>query len=101
MPKGYIYAEIEVINPLEYERWRAVSLGLIADFGARFLVRRGSPRVLEGNKRVQLVMILEFENREKAMRWYEAMTKFRREQALSTNVYAVLLTGYAEAEGAG
>jgi hypothetical protein len=25
MPKGYIYAEIEVINPLEYEKWRALS----------------------------------------------------------------------------
>jgi uncharacterized protein (DUF1330 family) len=99
MPKGYIYAEIEVINPLEYERWRTVSLGLIADFGGRFLVQRGNPRVLEGDKRVQLVMIVEFESREKAMQWYEAMTTFRREQVLATHVYAVLLTGYDEAEG--
>ena len=101
MLKGYIYAEIEVINPLDYERWRAVVLRRIADFGGRFLVQRGNPRVLEGDKRVQLVMIVEFESREKAMQWYEAIRKFRRERVVAANLYAVLLTGCAEAEGMG
>ena len=98
MPKGYIYAEIEVINPLEYEKWRALSLEHIAAFGGRFLVRRGDPRVLEGSKDIRLVMILEFESRERAMEWYEAMKKWRTERGRAANLYAVLLTGYDEAE---
>jgi uncharacterized protein (DUF1330 family) len=100
MPNGYIYAEIEVINPLEYEQWRAVSLEQIAGFGGRFLVQRGSPRVLEGGKHVQLVMIIEFESRERAMQWYETMRKWRTERVRAANLYAVLLTGYDEVEGA-
>jgi uncharacterized protein (DUF1330 family) len=99
MANGYIYAEIQVISPLEYERWRVVSLKVIADFGGRFLVQRGNPRVLEGDKRVNLVMIVEFESRERAMQWYEAMKKWKREQVDAANLYAVLLTGHDEVEG--
>jgi uncharacterized protein (DUF1330 family) len=98
MPKGYIYAETEVINLLEYEKWRVLSLEHVAAFGGRFLVQRGNPRVLEGSKDVQLAMILEFESRERAMQWYEAMKKWRTERGRAANLYAVLLTGYDEAE---
>jgi uncharacterized protein (DUF1330 family) len=101
MRKGYIYAEIEVINPLEYEKWRVVSLEQIRVYGGRFLVQRGNPRVLEGDKRSQLVMIIEFESRERAMEWYEAMRKWRTERIRAANLYAVLLTGHTEAEGVG
>jgi uncharacterized protein (DUF1330 family) len=100
MPKGYIYAEIEVINPLEYEHWRAVSLEQIAAFGGRFLVQRGNPQVFEGDKSIKLVMIIEFDSRERAMQWYETMRKWRTERVRAANLYAVLLTGYDEVEGA-
>ena len=62
------------------------------------MVQRGNPRVLEGSKDVRLVMILEFESRERAMEWYEAMKKWRIERGRAANLYAVLLTGYDEAE---
>jgi uncharacterized protein (DUF1330 family) len=98
MPKGYIYAEIEVINPLEYAKWRATSLQQIEVFGGRFLVQRGNPRVIEGGKRLQLAMIIEFESRERALEWYEAMKKWRTERGRAANLYAVLLTGYDDVE---
>ena len=62
------------------------------------MVQRGNPRVLEGSKDGRLVMILEFESRERAMEWYEAMKKWRTERGRAANLYAVLLTGYDEAE---
>jgi hypothetical protein len=34
MRKGYIYVETEAMHPLEYERWRVMSLEQIAAFGA-------------------------------------------------------------------
>ena len=57
--KSSIYAEIEVINCLEHERWRVMSLEQIAAFGGQFWCNGVSPRVLEGDKRIQLVMIIE------------------------------------------
>jgi uncharacterized protein (DUF1330 family) len=96
MPKGYIYGEIEVINPLEYEKWRAEGLEQITAFGGRFVVQRGNPLVLEGDKQVHLVMIVEFESRERAMEWYQAMTRWRRERTRAANLYVVLLTGYSD-----
>jgi hypothetical protein len=44
-------------------------------------------------------MILEFESRERAMAWYEAMKKWRKERGRAANLYAVSLTGYDEVEG--
>jgi uncharacterized protein (DUF1330 family) len=96
MRKGYIYAEIEVTNPLEYERWRAVGLEQVAAFGGRFLVRRGEPRVLEGSRQVHLVMLVEFESRERAMQWYDAMQAIRKERVKAANLHVVLLTGHSD-----
>ena len=93
MPKGYIYAEIEVLNPLEYEQWRAVGLQQVAAFGGRFIVQRGDPQVLEGDRQVRLVMIVEFESRDRAMEWYEAMCGFRRGRRQAANLHVVLLAG--------
>src|SRR4051794_21444879 len=48
MPKGYIYAELEVTDPALFETYRPLAAASIAEFGGRYAVRGGDPKVLEG-----------------------------------------------------
>jgi uncharacterized protein (DUF1330 family) len=72
MPRGYIYAEFEVTDPLEWERYVPLAQASLAEFGARYVVRGGDPEVLEGNPDGRRISILEFESREKARQWYHS-----------------------------
>ena len=72
MPKGYLHAEITVLDALRYEEWRYRAVESLAAAGARFIVRRGDPKVLEGNKQMPLVFIVEFESRERAEKWWRS-----------------------------
>jgi hypothetical protein len=49
MPKGYIYAELEVTDPALFETYRPLAAASIAEFGGRYAVRGGDPKVLEGD----------------------------------------------------
>ncbi|MEY2688608.1 MAG: hypothetical protein RL375_2806 [Pseudomonadota bacterium] len=57
---AYIYANIEVTDPVAYEQYRARVPALIAAHGGRYLVRGGASRVLEGATNLQRQVILEF-----------------------------------------
>jgi len=47
MPKGYIYAELDVNDPALFETYRPLAAASIAEFGGRYAVRGGDPKVLE------------------------------------------------------
>ena len=49
MPKGYIYAELEVTDPALFKTYRPLAAASIAAFGGRYAVRGGDPKVLEGS----------------------------------------------------
>lgn len=47
--KGYIYAEIEVMDPkVYYEEYTPAVRRIAAEYGARFLIASDDVRVLEG-----------------------------------------------------
>ena len=96
MAKGYIYAEVEITDLAEYEKYRPLAAASIAAFGGRYVVRRGDPEVLEGDRQVRLVVIVEFDSRERAVEFYRSQqyqeAKAVRVRAAKTHM--VLLTGY-------
>ena len=57
---AYIYANVEVTDPVAYEAYRAEVPGIIAAHGGRYLVRGGATTVLEGAGIPQRQVILEF-----------------------------------------
>jgi uncharacterized protein (DUF1330 family) len=93
MAKGYIYAEVAVLDALRYEGWRYRAVESIAAAGARFIVRRGNPEVLAGNKQVPLVFIIEFESRERAHEWWRAEHALMTYLGTAAELNVVLLTG--------
>ena len=73
MPKGYIIVDMTVTNPGdEFAEYRDNVTATIAAFGGRYLVRGGSPALVEGDIPAGVVGIVEFESRERAMEWYNS-----------------------------
>ena len=96
MPKGYVHAEVEVTDPAQYEEYRELAPASVAMFGGKYLIRRGDPETLEGARHPKLVVLLEFESRERATEWYNSTryqhAKSVREGAAKVNL--ILLSGY-------
>jgi uncharacterized protein (DUF1330 family) len=98
MPKGYICAEVEVTDPIEYEKYRPLAAASIEAFGGRYVVRRGDPDVLEGGRNVKSVVVLEFSTRERAIEWYSS-AQYQEAKGIrlrGANTHVVLLSGYEE-----
>jgi uncharacterized protein (DUF1330 family) len=96
MAKGYIYAEVEITDPAEYEKYRPLAAASIEAFGGRYVVRRGDPEVLEGGRPVRLAVVLEFPTRERAREWYTS-PQYDEAKAFrfrGANTHLILLSGY-------
>ena len=48
VPKAYLVAEIEVVNPEPYKAYVAAAGPLVAAYGGKYLVRGGAAEALEG-----------------------------------------------------
>jgi uncharacterized protein (DUF1330 family) len=71
MQKGYIFAEIEVTDPkVYYEEYTPAVRRIAAEYGAKFLIASDEVRVLEGDRTVKRVILLEFESPERAREFF-------------------------------
>ncbi len=61
MPKGYIIARVDVLDPEAYARYAAEAIKVIAAHGAKVLARGGGSEALEGKARARNV-VLEFDS---------------------------------------
>ncbi|GGG39729.1 hypothetical protein GCM10010964_29120 [Caldovatus sediminis] len=101
MPKGYIFAEIEVTDPATYEQYRPLAAAAIAAHGGRYLVRGGEPRALEGDRSPKRVVVLEFDSPEQAEAFYRS-PQYQEALAIrqrSSKGHLYLLTGAASPSG--
>lgn len=57
MPKGYWIAHVEVDDAAAYEDYKAANAKPFAAFGARFLVRAGRFKQVEGSGKTRQVVI--------------------------------------------
>lgn len=72
-PKGYLYAELEVTNQAYFDAEYVPRVKPVMEkYGARFLVAGGNPAVREGDRLVKRVVLLEFENAQRAKAFYES-----------------------------
>jgi uncharacterized protein (DUF1330 family) len=69
---GYIIGEIEVTDPVAYERYRPLAAAAIARHGGKYLVRGGATESLEGEGGVKRIVVLEFPTVEQARRFYDS-----------------------------
>jgi len=69
---AYIYASIEITDPVAYEAYRAEVPAVIAAHGGRYLVRGGATAVLEGPGVPQRQVILEFPDMARLQAFYHS-----------------------------
>ncbi|MCZ6858769.1 MAG: DUF1330 domain-containing protein [Alphaproteobacteria bacterium] len=69
---GYIIARVNVTDPEKYQDYTAVTPGLIAKHGGRFIVRGGETATLEGPEETGRIVVIEFDSLEQAKAMYES-----------------------------
>lgn len=66
---AYIIIDIEVTDPVGYEDYKKLASPTLAIYGGKYLARGGNTEVLEGEWTPKRLVILEFENSERAKAW--------------------------------
>ena len=66
---AYVIVDIEISDPLGYDDYKKLAPGTIKLFGGKYLARGGPIETLEGDWKVNRLVILEFENTDKAKAW--------------------------------
>lgn len=69
---AYIYASIEVTDPVAYEEYRRQVPAVIAAHGGRYLARGGQAVALEGEPPAQRLVILEFPDMARLRAFYDS-----------------------------
>lgn len=72
---AYLIGRITVTDPQAYQEYARQTVALAERYGGRFLVKGGSPTVLEGDAPDRHV-IIEFPDRQTALDWYNS-AKYR------------------------
>lgn len=69
---AYVFANIEVTDPVLYEEYRKGVPATIAQYGGRYVARGGAAEGLEGGYAPKRVVILEFPSVERAKVWWNS-----------------------------
>ena len=67
---AYVIVEIEVTDPEMFEEYRKIVPPTIEAFGGRYVVRGGATDTLEGGWQPKRLVVLEFEDAERAKAWH-------------------------------
>jgi uncharacterized protein (DUF1330 family) len=69
--KGYIYAELDIFDPATfYDEYMPAVRPILEEYGAVFLIASNEVRVIEGDRTVKRVILLEFESPERAREFF-------------------------------
>ena len=66
---AYVIFDVEVTNPVEYEGYKQLAAPTVALYGGKYIVRGGQTETLEGNWSPKRIVVLQFENIERAKAW--------------------------------
>ena len=69
---SYVIAQVEVTDTVKYSEYMKMTPETIKKCGGKFIARGATPITLEGNTEKRRIVILEFENTEKAKAWYHS-----------------------------
>lgn len=90
---AYVIYQAEVLDPVQYEKYKAKTPESIAAFGGRFIVRGGEIDVLEGEAPLGRTVVVEFPSMQQARAWYSSdqytEAKSLREGAVRARAYIV------------
>ena len=66
---AYIILEIEVTDPVGFEEYKKRAAATVEQYGGKYIVRGGACETLEGDWKPKRIVVLEFDNMERAKAW--------------------------------
>jgi uncharacterized protein (DUF1330 family) len=66
----YVVAQINITNPDLFKKYGEKVAPIVAQYGGRYLVRGGSLENLEGKLSRNRLVVIEFDSKDSAKRWY-------------------------------
>jgi uncharacterized protein (DUF1330 family) len=69
---AYVISEVEVLDPVLFEKYRSLGQATIAQYGGRYVVRGGAIEPVEGDWAPKHIVIVEFPTMERARTWYQS-----------------------------
>jgi uncharacterized protein (DUF1330 family) len=66
---AYIIVEIEITDPVGYEEYKKQAAATVEQYGGKYIVRGGACETLEGDWKPKRVVVLQFDNMERAKAW--------------------------------
>jgi uncharacterized protein (DUF1330 family) len=90
---AYVIVDIEITDPVGYEEYKKQASATVFKYGGKYIARGGKAEVLEGERKPNRVVILEFPSVERAREWlhceeYREPRKLRHKTA-KTNMIVV------------
>jgi uncharacterized protein (DUF1330 family) len=61
--------EIEITDPIGYEEYKKVAGATVEKYGGKYIVRGGKCETLEGDWKPKRIVLLQFENVDRAKAW--------------------------------
>ncbi len=74
---AYVIADLQVTDPVGYEKYREGARATIAAWGGRYLARGGAVEVLEGDWVPRRTVVVEFPSLAQVRAWYDS-PEYRR-----------------------
>jgi uncharacterized protein (DUF1330 family) len=65
----YVLAQLTIHDRARYDRYAARFMGVLSRFEGRLLAADESPTVMEGDWPHQKIVLIEFKDRDEALRW--------------------------------
>jgi uncharacterized protein (DUF1330 family) len=69
---AYMIANVDVLDPTPYERYKQMAPPSIAAYGGKYVARGGKVQVLEGKWQPSRLVSLEFPTAAQARAWWES-----------------------------
>ena len=66
---AYIIVEIEITDPVGYEEYKKQAAATVEQYGGKYVARGGACETLEGDWKPKRIVVLEFDNMERAKAW--------------------------------
>ena len=92
---AYIIAEVEVIDPEKFEKYRKLVPPTLEAFGGRYVVRGGATASLEGGWQPKRLVVIEFDDADRAKAWHgsEIYAPAKALREASTNTRMIVVEG--------
>jgi uncharacterized protein (DUF1330 family) len=69
---AYIIVEVDVKDPAKYEDYKKLTPATLEPYDGKFIARGGKAELIEGEDTPKRIVVLEFENSEKAKAWWNS-----------------------------